>query len=62
MDFKSFRNEILSGKESVKDLIGDFFKKIDNSNPNLNAYISTTKEKLFCPPTGFLECSMLSLA
>ena len=45
MDFKSFRKEILSGNGSVKDLIGDFFKKIDNSNPNINAYICTTKEK-----------------
>ena len=45
MDFKSFRKEILSGNGSVKDLIEDFFKKIDNSNQNLNAYICTTKEK-----------------
>ena len=45
MDFKSFRKEILSGNGSVKELIGDFFKKIDSSNQNLNAYICTTKEK-----------------
>ena len=45
MDFKSFRKEILSGNGSVKELIGDFFKKIDSSNQNLNAYICITKEK-----------------
>ena len=45
MDFKSFRREILSGNGSVKELIEDFFKKIDNTNQNLNAYICLTKEK-----------------
>jgi len=45
MDFKAFRNEIFSGNGSVKDLIEDFFNKINKTNPDLNAYISTTKEK-----------------
>ena len=39
MNFKAFRKEISSGNASVKELIEDFFSKIDNSNPNLNAYI-----------------------
>ena len=45
MDFKSFRKEFLSGNASVKDLTLDFLKKIENTNPSLNAYICTTKEK-----------------
>ena len=40
MDFKSFRKEILSGNGSVKDLVVDFFKKIDKSNQNLNASVA----------------------
>jgi len=45
MDFKSFRKEFLSGNASVKDLTLDFLKKIENTNPSLNAYLCTTKEK-----------------
>ena len=45
MDFKSFRKEISTGKKSVKDLVNDFFKKIDDSNPKLNAYLCTTKDQ-----------------
>ena len=45
MDFKSFRKAISTGKKSVKDLVNDFFKKIDDSNPKLNAYLCTTKDQ-----------------
>ena len=43
MNFNSFRNEIISGNASVEELINDFFSKIDSKNPEINAYICTTK-------------------
>ena len=44
MNFSSIRNEIISGKATVKELVQDFFSKIDSINPKINAYISTTKD------------------
>ncbi len=43
MNFNSFRKEINSGNASVKELIQDFFLKIDSINPKLNAYTCITK-------------------
>tara|TARA_B100000902_G_scaffold261165_1_gene247441 strand:- start:1602 stop:3056 length:1455 start_codon:yes stop_codon:yes gene_type:complete len=43
MNFNSFRKEINSGNASVKELINDFFFKIDSKNPKLNAYTCLTK-------------------
>ena len=43
MDFKSLRKEITSKNASVEELVNDFFLKIDAKNPEINAYISTTK-------------------
>jgi len=47
MDFKSLRNEINSKNASVKELINDFFLKIDSKDSKINSYISTTKENAF---------------
>ena len=44
MNFKSFREEINSGNASVKELINEFFLKIDSINPKINAYTSLTKD------------------
>ncbi len=44
MNFSSFRNEIVSKNASVKELINDIFSKIDDTNPKINSYISTTKD------------------
>ena len=44
MNFSSFRNEINSRNASVKELINEFFSKIDSKDPEINSYISTTKE------------------
>ena len=44
MNFNSFRKEINSGKTSVKELINEFFLKIDSLNPKINAYTSLTKQ------------------
>ena len=43
MNFKSIRKEITNKNISVKELISDFFSKIDSKNPVLNAYTCTTK-------------------
>ena len=43
MNFSSIRKEITNNNISVKELIRDFFSKIDKKNPKLNAYTSTTK-------------------
>tara|TARA_Y100001970_G_scaffold288149_1_gene414653 strand:- start:29365 stop:30819 length:1455 start_codon:yes stop_codon:yes gene_type:complete len=45
MNFFDFRKEIKSKKSSVKELINDFFSKIEIYNPKLNAYITSTKTK-----------------
>jgi len=44
MDFYSFRKEINSKNASVKELINDFFTKIDSKDSFINSYIRTTKE------------------
>ena len=43
MNFNSLRNEIKSKNISVKELVNDFFSKIDSINPQINAYVCTTK-------------------
>ena len=44
MNFSSLRYEIQSKNISVKELIDEYFSKIDAINPQLNAYVSTTKD------------------
>ncbi len=44
MNFKFIRNEIISGNVSVKELVNDYFSKIAEINPKINAYICTTKD------------------
>ena len=44
MNFKFLRNEIISGNASVKEVINDYFSKIEDINPKINAYICTTKD------------------
>jgi len=44
MNFNSFRKEIVNGNASVKELITDFITKIENVNPNLNAFTTVTKD------------------
>ena len=44
MNFNSFRKEINSGNASVKELVNEFFLKIDSLNPKINAYTCLTKE------------------
>ena len=43
MDFNSFRKEINSKNASVKELVNEFFLKIDTKDPEINSYICTTK-------------------
>ena len=43
MNFNLIRKEISSKNISVKELVNDFFSKIDYKNPQINAYIHTTK-------------------
>ena len=45
MDFKSLREKINSKNASVKELISEFFLKIDSKDPEINSYICTTKDK-----------------
>ena len=44
MDFKSFRKEINSKNASVKELVNEFFLKIDSKDSEINSYICTTKD------------------
>ena len=44
MDFKSFRKEVNSKNASVKELVNDFFLKIDSKDSEINSYICTTKD------------------
>ena len=44
MNFNSFRKEINSGNASVKELVNEFFLKIDSLNPKINAYTCLTKD------------------
>ena len=43
MNFNSLRKEINSKNSSVKELVNDFFLKIDTKDPEINSYICTTK-------------------
>ncbi len=44
MNFKFLRNEIINGNASVKEVINDYFAKIEDINPKINAYICTTRD------------------
>ena len=44
MDFKSFRKEVNSKNASVKELVKDFFLKIDSKDSEINSYICITKD------------------
>ena len=44
MNFNSFRKKIKSGDASVKELVNEFFLKIDSLNPKINAYTCLTKQ------------------
>ena len=44
MNFNSLRKEIISNNASVKELVNDFFAKIDDKDPEVNSYICTTKD------------------
>ena len=45
MNFNSLRKEIISNNASVKELVNDFFAKIDQKDPEINSYICTTKDR-----------------
>ena len=44
MNFNSLRKEIISNNASVKELVNDFFAKIDYKDTEINSYICTTKD------------------
>ena len=44
MNFNLFRKEIKSGNASVKELVNEFFLKIDSLNPKINSYTCITKQ------------------
>ena len=44
MNFNSLRKEITSNNASVKELVNDFFARIDQKDPEINSYICTTKD------------------
>ena len=44
MDFTSYREKLSSGNTSVKELVQQFFLKINKLNPKINAYTSITKD------------------
>ena len=44
MNFNSLRKEITNRNISVKELIEDFFSKIDSVDPEINSYVRTTKK------------------
>ena len=44
MNFNSLRKEITSNNVSVKELVNDIFAKIDQKDPEINSYISITKD------------------
>jgi len=44
MNFSSIRKKIISKNVSVKELVSDFFSKIDSKDPQINSYVSITKE------------------
>ena len=44
MKFSQFRNEIIRKNSSVKELIQNYFTRIDLLNPKINAFTSVTKD------------------
>ncbi len=44
MNFSSLRQKIITKNASVKEIINDFFSKIELINPKINAYTCTTRE------------------
>ncbi len=44
MDIKTFRREISNKNASVKELVDNFFLKIESIDPKINAYTSLTKK------------------
>lgn len=44
MDFSSLRKKIKSKQASVKELVIDYFFKIDSKDPKINSFVCTTKE------------------
>tara|TARA_B100001029_G_scaffold157050_1_gene142858 strand:- start:82 stop:378 length:297 start_codon:yes stop_codon:yes gene_type:complete len=44
MDFNSLRKEINIKNASVKELVNEFFLKIESKDPLINSYICTTKD------------------
>ena len=43
MNFNSFRKEISSGNSSVKELVNDYFLKIESIDPKINSFTCLTK-------------------
>ena len=44
MNFNSLRKEINSKNSSVKEIINEFFLKIDSKDPEINSYVCTTRD------------------
>ena len=44
MDFNSIRKEVISKNASVKEIISDFFSKIDTKDSEINSFICTTRD------------------
>jgi aspartyl-tRNA(Asn)/glutamyl-tRNA(Gln) amidotransferase subunit A len=44
MNFNSLRNEINTRNASVREIVNDFFSKIDSKDPVINSFICTTKD------------------
>ena len=44
MNFKFLRKEFISGNVSVKEIVKEYFSKIDDINPKINAYLTTTRD------------------
>ena len=44
MNFNSLRKEINNKNASVKELVNDFFLKIDTKDSEINSFICTTKD------------------
>ena len=44
MDFNSLRKEIKTKNASVKEIVNEFFFRIDSKDPEINSFICTTKD------------------
>ena len=44
MNFSSLRKEIVSKNSSVKELVNEYYIKINSNDPKINSYVSITKE------------------